>query len=119
MQAQIDRIVIVGGGTAGWMTAAALSTVLRGRYRIQVVESDEIGLADADDADLVGLDKLDAVAAAQHGRQRRGGHPAGGAATDDDDAINLSLHEEGPAGWKKPPPPCAGGGREAQPDYSL
>lgn len=39
---QIHDIVIVGGGTAGWMTAAALSRMLPQGKRIRLVESDQI-----------------------------------------------------------------------------
>ncbi len=42
MAKRIQDVVIVGGGTAGWMSAAMLSKVLVAGYRIRLVESDEI-----------------------------------------------------------------------------
>ncbi|WAC58730.1 tryptophan halogenase family protein [Brevundimonas sp. SL130] len=50
--APVQRILIVGGGTAGWMAAAALSHLLGGAVRIDLVESEAVGTVGVGEATI-------------------------------------------------------------------
>ncbi len=43
MNTEVKNVVIVGGGTAGWMAAAAISKKFSSLLKITLIESDEIG----------------------------------------------------------------------------
>ncbi len=57
----IKNIVIIGGGTAGWMAATALSSLLQGKYHIRLVESDEIGIIGVGEATIPAIQRFNAL----------------------------------------------------------
>ena len=55
---RVKRVLIVGGGTAGWMAASFLSQALGKTIRIEVVESDEISTVGVGEATIPPINKF-------------------------------------------------------------
>ena len=57
----IRSVVIVGGGTAGWMTAAALARLVRAGVQVTLVESDAIGVVGVGEATIPPIRSFNAM----------------------------------------------------------
>lgn len=57
----IKKVVIVGGGTAGWISAALLKKVLGDTVDIELVESEEIGIVGVGEATIPPIRHLNSV----------------------------------------------------------
>ena len=60
-QQGIRKVVIVGGGTAGWIAAAAFARLLGDRLQITLVESDAIGTVGVGEATIPQIIRLNSI----------------------------------------------------------
>ena len=61
-QQSISHVVIIGGGSAGWMTAAALSKNLNPQHtKITLIESSTLGTASVGEATIPQIRQFNAM----------------------------------------------------------
>jgi tryptophan halogenase len=61
MKDKISKVVVVGGGTAGWMSAAMLKRVLGAKIDVELVESDAIGIIGVGEATIPPIQLFNSV----------------------------------------------------------
>ncbi|MBT8075747.1 MAG: tryptophan 7-halogenase, partial [Gammaproteobacteria bacterium] len=61
MKDRIRKVVVVGGGTAGWMSAALIKRVLGGAVEVELVESESIGIVGVGEATIPPIQHVNAV----------------------------------------------------------
>ncbi len=58
MNERMKTILIVGGGSSGWMSAALLAHLFQGLYKVRLVESEEIGTIGVGEATIPAIKKF-------------------------------------------------------------
>ena len=61
MKQRIGKVVVLGGGTAGWMSAAVMKRVLGETVEIELVESEDIGIVGVGEATIPPIQHVNAV----------------------------------------------------------
>ncbi|NOR19097.1 MAG: tryptophan halogenase [Xanthomonadales bacterium] len=61
MKEKIKKVVVVGGGTAGWISAALLKRVLGAQVDIELVESEQIGIIGVGEATIPPIRHINSV----------------------------------------------------------
>lgn len=61
MKDKIRKVVVVGGGTAGWMSAALIKRMLANQVDVELVESDDIGIIGVGEATIPPIRHVNAL----------------------------------------------------------